>query len=62
MILNLDLIKVSKITHNFDLSKVLKMSSLRINFKNSEELKEIATLLAKKEILRAIKACLKMKY
>ena len=29
---------------------------------SSEELKEIATLLAKKEILRAIKTCLKMNY
>ena len=39
MILKLDFFKVSKMTHNFSLSKVPKMSSLRINFKKANHLR-----------------------
>ena len=64
MTLNLDLLKVSKMIHNFISTKNKQL--FRIIYKDlelsSEELKEIATLLAKKEILRAIKACLIMNY
>ena len=35
MILNLGLLKVSKMAYKYDLSKVLKMSSLRISFKRA---------------------------
>ena len=36
--------------------------SLKVLNLSSEELKEIAKLLAKKEVLKAIKACLKIGY
>ena len=75
MAYDLDLNKVSKMTHNRDFPKVSKiylkkcfvhsikmLNSLKDLDLSSEELKEIAKILAKKEVLKAIKACLKINY
>ena len=51
------IIKKYFIVHSIQMSKPLKDLGL-----SSEELKEVAVLLAKKEILKVIKVCLKVNY